>query len=348
MFTIEAENVCRALPQGIQLLRDHGEWSSSRAGDVIVLPKPLMTELRQPWQKVLFSPLRNANPYFHLVESVWMLAGDNAVEVLSTMLPRFRQYADGGKVHGAYGRRWLGHWGRGGSGLDQLTAVVDRLRANPLDRQCVISMWDPPADLFGDWHDRPCNTHIYLRCHPIPNFSGSWRLDLTVCCRSNDAVWGAHGANAVHFAVLLEYLAGRLGMTMGHMYQLSNNYHAYRDVFIPLAHKLEALQDNRYPHLRRVGDELPTATPEPIHQDIPQLWPYIHQTILSHETAQDEQSIPESLTTRYGRTAAHAALSWAAFKRRDHESAARLTLGMPYRDWRVACQEWLGRRAYDR
>ncbi len=52
-------------------------------------------------------------------------------------------------------------------------------------------------------------------------------LDMTVTCRSNDAVWGAHGANAVHFSMLQEYMAGRIGVAMGTMYQFSNNYHGY-------------------------------------------------------------------------------------------------------------------------
>jgi hypothetical protein len=56
------------------------------------------------------------------------------------------------------------------------------------------------------------------------------RLDLTVTCRSNDVVWGAYGANAVHFSVLLEYLAGRIGVRVGKMYQISNNWHLYDSV----------------------------------------------------------------------------------------------------------------------
>jgi hypothetical protein len=55
-------------------------------------------------------------------------------------------------------------------------------------------------------------------------------LDLTVCCRSNDAVWGCHGANAVHFSILQEYLAARIGVGVGTLYQLSNNYHVYEDI----------------------------------------------------------------------------------------------------------------------
>jgi hypothetical protein len=52
---------------------------------------------------------------------------------------------------------------------------------------------------------------------------------MTVTCRSNDAIWGAHGANAVHFSVLQEYVAAAVGVLVGPMVQLSNNYHIYAD-----------------------------------------------------------------------------------------------------------------------
>jgi hypothetical protein len=121
---------------------------------------------------------------------------------------------------------------------------VLRFNMELLTRQAVIAMWDPTPedlivgganDLCGDWKDRPCNTHIYLRVRPPERHlgrdndeivEGPW-LDLTVCCRSNDILWGAYGANAVHFSFLHEYLAGRIGVEMGRMYQVSNNWHGY-------------------------------------------------------------------------------------------------------------------------
>jgi len=105
-------------------------------------------------------------------------------------------------------------------------------------------MWDPIADLTMQARDIPCNTHIYPRIRmEMETVGGSHLygmggahqepegyLDLTVCCRSNDIIWGAYGANAVHFSMLHEYMAGRIGVGVGTMYQLSNNWHAYVDV----------------------------------------------------------------------------------------------------------------------
>jgi hypothetical protein len=82
-------------------------------------------------------------------------------------------------------------------------------------------------DLLGSWKDRPCNTHAYLRVREVDGVFNSLVLDMTVCCRSNDIVLGAYGANAVHFSFLQEYLAAMIGVHVGTYYQISNNYHVY-------------------------------------------------------------------------------------------------------------------------
>ena len=61
---------------------------------------------------------------------------------------------------------------------------------------------------------------------------------MTVCCRSNDMIWGALGANAVHMSILQEYIASRIGASVGIYTQFSNNLHAYTEVL----KKLEGMQ----------------------------------------------------------------------------------------------------------
>jgi hypothetical protein len=50
---------------------------------------------------------------------------------------------------------------------------------------------------------------------------------MQVNCRSNDIIWGAYGANAVHFSFLQEWLAWAIGVRVGVFYQVSFNYHIY-------------------------------------------------------------------------------------------------------------------------
>jgi len=89
-------------------------------------------------------------------------------------------------------------------------------------------MWDCKVDLGTTAAacslDTPCNDLVFLEVR-------DGCLNLTVLCRSNDIIWGAYGTNAVHFSVLQEYLASRIGVRVGILYQFSNNYHAYKDIF---------------------------------------------------------------------------------------------------------------------
>lgn len=247
MFVVSARNVNTALERGLGYLVSNGRREASRAGDVLVAPGPVTTVTFRPLERVLWSPVRDANPFFHLMESMWMLAGRSDAAFLNNYVKTFgERFAEpGGEVHGAYGRRW-----RGIFGFDQLQKIVEALRSTPGSRQAVLQMWDSHTadefgvgenDLTGVWRDRPCNTHAYFRIRKetevvgVSNAYGMGGfhekqvsyLDLTICARSNDAIWGCHGANAVHFSFLQEYMAAMIGVKVGFMYQVSNNYHAY-------------------------------------------------------------------------------------------------------------------------
>lgn len=239
MKVIFAKNVNYALELGLDFLRMNGVAEPSRNGPVLVSPCPVVTRYERPEQRVLFNALRDANPFFHLMESLWMLVGRNDVALPAQYAAQMQLYSDDTvTLNGsAYGHRWRHHFG-----YDQLAVVIDELKVNPASRRCVVSMWDAwdsrPLDdehlpgvesYMGDLNfamaggkDIPCNTQVYFRIR-------EGLLDMTVCNRSNDVVWGAYGANAVHFSVLHEYMAKSIGCGLGCYYQLSNNFHAYSE-----------------------------------------------------------------------------------------------------------------------
>lgn len=235
MIVLEARNVNYALPQGVTHLHRWGVREPSRAGDVLRELQPVTTVYTDPMERVCLHPWRDANPFFHLIESLWMLAGRDDLATMKRYVSTFGQFSDDGKtVPAAYGKRWRGWRPQEQAGLtedggaylvwsDQLDWVVRRLRDNPRDRRTVIQMWDPavdPSRADAGGKDVPCN----LTALP---FETDGKLNLTVFCRSNDMVLGAYGANVVHFSFLLEYLAGRVGLGVGSYYQVSNNFHAY-------------------------------------------------------------------------------------------------------------------------
>lgn len=226
---IKVRNVNDAVHEGFWWLKVAGVDEGSRNGPVRVAPGPVVTEYSHPRERVLFDPDRDANAVFHLLESLWMLAGRDDSKSLLPYNARMAEYAEpSGTIHGAYGYRW-----RNAFGFDQILAIVQELKAKPSSRQCVMQMWQASIDLGADVKDRPCNTHIYFQVRN--NSEGKPSLQMTVCCRSNDALWGAYGANAVHFSILQELMAHAIGVEVGTYTQFSNNFHAYTNV--PVAAK---------------------------------------------------------------------------------------------------------------
>lgn len=235
MKVIVATNPDNALMQGLSHLITVGEREESRVGPVLVAPTPVTTVFMHPRARISQWPIRDANPFFHLAEALWMLLGREDVETVARYAERMAEFSDDGRsLHGAYGYRW-----RKKFGYDQIRAIVEDLRRNPSSRRAVLTMWDPgpssswvredyPERVGGDLgtaagggKDVPCNTQAYFRVR------GGDKLDMTVTCRSNDIVWGAYGANVVHFSFLQEFVAESLGLRVGQYYQVSNNYHAY-------------------------------------------------------------------------------------------------------------------------
>lgn len=357
MHIIEARNVNDALASGLRYLAAEGIEETSRNGNVIVAPGPVCTVYSHPWERVLFSPLRDANPYFHLMESLWMLAGRNDVAFPAFFAANIRNYSDDGTtMHGAYGHRWL-EW----FGYDQLELIIQELSKNPDSRRCVLAMWDANSvreqeDRFNvlgqlsfrrisdlevvlaNGKDVPCNTHAYVDLRDN-------KLNITVLCRSNDIYWGAYGANAVHFSVLQEYLAAQIVCGVGEYRQFSNNYHIYtntvkRDDFERIAE--DCRQWDHYPAGVR---PLPVVTMDidDWERDL-LLFFQMADAVLKHGLGPEYQVPREKLKTHFFRnTAVPMFMSY-------YERKNKLSSGMGWvqkmesSDWRIACEEWILRR----
>lgn len=326
MLTIYAENVNDAYDKAIIQMERIGVRSDSRNGGVTVAPHPVMTVYEKPWERVLFNRYRDANPFFHFFECIWMMAGMRDGRWLDRFVGDFSsRYGEphlDNMIWGAYGHRWRFQFG-----VDQLNTVVNRLRKDPNDRRVVIQMWDAHSDLYnpneldpetGQPHteprDVPCNTAVYLR---IVNGA----LDMTVTCRSNDIVWGAYGANAVHFSFLQEYLAGRIGVKIGKYYQLSNNWHVYDGV----SEKFKRDPITVYPRTVQIGnnwdhwdDDLGKFVHDPTNTSFMNVW-FLWVARPMWETHR----------------------LWKEGRRTE---ALRMVEQVQAHDWRMATTEWMKRR----
>lgn len=192
-------------------MRVHGRDEDTRAGRVLTIEEPVVMTLRNPESRVLRDPARNANPFFHVMEVVWMMAGASSVNWISQFNHRMGEFSNDGKINGAYGMRWAQH--------NQINKTIKKLE-NKSTRQAVISMWNPMYDNIAGMNDYPCNTHIYFR-------TVRGQLNMTVCNRSNDLIWGMLGANVVHMTYLHELISCATGIPLGKYQVMTNNLHIY-------------------------------------------------------------------------------------------------------------------------
>jgi len=216
IFSIDVRNVNDGYYRTLQAVESRGTRVDTRNGPAMSLQGVFIANVRQPWERVLFDETRDCNPVFHLLEACWMLAGRRDTAFVSQFNTNIINYSDDNEVfNAAYGHRWAEHFG-----YDQLDRVVEMLRKDPTTRRAVISMWDGTTDLGSSSLDIPCNLMI---CPRICNN----RLNFTVYNRSNDAIFGCWGANAVHLTFLQEWMAAKLQVGIGEWVQVSNDLHIY-------------------------------------------------------------------------------------------------------------------------
>lgn len=364
MRVVRVRNVAQAWSELPDVLRYDAEEQDSRAGWVLVCPEPVATVYSHPRERVLLDARRDCNPFFHLVEALWMLAGRDDPRVLDHYVrdfgERFGEKVGAVRIHGAYGHRW-----RNAMGVDQLDVIVSKLRDNPLDRQAVLQMWnadtDACDDLLGTWRDRPCNTHAYFRVRstayrdpPVTDQNSAMHegriatgrdkvLDMTVCCRSNDMVFGGYGANAVHFSVLQEYLAARIGVEVGTYTQVSNNFHVYRDVW-------KRVKPDDPSHIVDCYTCSNSVKPMPMFEEPNDVDADLWKFFRWHEELWTQS--PNMTTTRdyanpwFTNTAQRVALAyWGWRNKMPREQIGLIAAIIEAPDWQRACTEWLQRRA---
>jgi hypothetical protein len=315
-----SHNVPTALEDLSWRLKTSAVQEASRNGDVLTLPYPLLLTIQNPTQRVVLCPKRDANPFFHVAETVWMFGGSQGVEFLTLFNKRMSEYSDDGVTfHGAYGHRWRHHFYR-----DQIADVIEQLAADPTTRRAVISMWDAEVDGVGNSKDYPCNTHVYFRV-----LSGA--LTMTVCNRSNDIVWGMLGANTVHLTYLHELIARAIGQPVGPYHVLTNNPHTY--LANPFTEQLLGLYAATDGYTSRGLTPYPLLAPD---EDYSVLLNDCKRAVMQPRDSTFKSSWMREVygpirDLWFGRR--RNAPGWA-----QHLERVRAT------DWRAACQEWIERR----
>jgi thymidylate synthase len=321
MISYTIDNVNQLFPLIVSDIQKHGTRRNSRAGKVLEFNEPVAITYRHPTQRVLFDLNRLCNPVFHFMEGLWMISGARDVEFLDYFNKLMAQYSDDGHVfYGAYGYRW-----RTLFGFDQIEKAVHLLRANHDDRRVVMAMWDPSHDMGHNQKDHPCNTHVYFKIR-------DHKLQMTVCNRSNDVLYGLTGANAVHMTMIHEYMAGRVGVEVGMYHSISDSCHVYTEVPV-----WEAVKDTTYD----VEDYYSTEHSDLLTKPYP-MFKDCHEKSWAADLELfmlDPVDLVEYKTPFFRDVAQPIALVWEAHKR--NRNGLKYVDSIKATDWKFACRRWL-------
>lgn len=326
---INVKNVNVALATGINHMLEKGVRQESRNGPTLEIPEPVVTTYLKPTERVLFNSTRDCNPFFHYMESLWMFAGRNDTAFLTQFVKTMIDFSDDGLIFNAgYGYRIREHFG-----FDQFNSVVEMLKKDKDSRQAVIQIWDH-QDLNKQTKDKACNTSIMFKVR-------DGKLNMTVTNRSNDMVWGAYGANAVHFSMMQEYVAAAVGVDVGVYNQISDSLHVYvnNPKWQPL---VDELSHDIFEGRLWIRDpyEDPKNTPHKL-VDVPDV--FLQEC---EEFCENPERIPTGYLNNTFKQVAHPMfVAYKMHKNGDTLGAINLIDNyMVNCDWKTACKEWLQRR----
>lgn len=335
---ITTRNTNTAMLPVYDYITAYGTEEDTRNGRVISLDHPLVIEYLKPEEMVNFCRVRNANPFFHFVEMLWMLEAKGDLELIQRYVARMAEYSDDGIGFNAhYGHRIRNYWR-----FDQLIDAIEILYAEPTSRQVVVQIWSPD-DLraYKVTKDRACNIALLFRI-----LNGE--LCMTVFNRSNDAIWGGvSGANITNLGIFQLYVAAALRLPVGKQWVVSNNLHLYLDN--PQTAALINKYTGEYPGTPLIVPDLylhKNVEPQPLlstGETVTMLDSDIPKLMQAERNNWDK--VPKFRTKFIENTAKPLMLAHFHYRKKDMEKALETCMKIQASDWRFACAEWLTRKA---
>jgi thymidylate synthase len=200
-------------------------------------------------------------------ELLWFLRGDTNVRWLQERGVRiWDEWADAdGELGPVYGKQWRSWATPDGRSIDQITRLVEGLKANPSSRRHIVTAWNP-ADV-DDMALPPCHCLFQF-------FVAEGRLSCQLYQRSADVFLGVP-FNIASYALLTHMVAQVAGLEAGEF------VHTFGDAHLYLNHVAQAqLQLTReplpFPRLKLAPkSDLFAFEYEDISLDGYQAWPHI-------------------------------------------------------------------------
>lgn len=207
MYTIERNTVSDAHKYAVKCILEEGEL-------IITEDEKATIELDEPLSVLVAHPFRE--PMIHSQNPLRKRTLDEYIsQIISTRNTGFAY---------TYGQRLRDYtqfgYNEKSGGIDQLTAIGDKLKENPTTRRAIAQIWNCYLDL--DSPTPPCFQTFQFTIR-------NGLLNLVATCRSND-ICMAWGANAYGFAHLMQWMVDYVDnpdVEVGYLQTVSNCAHIY-------------------------------------------------------------------------------------------------------------------------
>jgi thymidylate synthase len=222
-----AKNADEAYSKTLSALIDQGdkinagESKSIGSGKTSYEIMNFSIRIENPKQRLIFNNERRINLPAAVARFLWMMAGNDRLADIAFYEPKVSSFSDDGIVvpGSSYGQRIL----RSRPGLDQLHAVIDRLRKDPTSRRAAISIYHP-EDAVRDSKDIPCTFGIFY-------YIRESKLHSTTLMRSNNS-FVLMPYNIFEFSLLSEVVCSEVNskeypIELGSLTHMAISMHLY-------------------------------------------------------------------------------------------------------------------------
>jgi thymidylate synthase len=154
-----------------------------------------------------------------IYELLWFLRGDTNVKYLQEHgVSIWDEWADkNGDLGPVYGKQWRSWPTPDGRNIDQLSQVIEQLKANPNSRRILVSAWN-----VGE-----LDRMALLPCHALFQFYvADGRLSCQLYQRSADALLGVP-FNIASYALLTHMVAQQVNLAVGDFVWTGGDCHLY-------------------------------------------------------------------------------------------------------------------------
>lgn len=165
-------------------------------------------------------------------ELLWFLNGDTNISYLNENgVSIWDGWAtEDGELGPVYGKQWRSWEAPNGETIDQISAVVEQIRANPDSRRLIVSAWNPavlPDSRFSPSENAAQNRQALPPCHTMFQF---YVIDDRLSCqlyqRSGDVFLGVP-FNIASYALLTMMMAQVCGLKPGEFIHTLGDAHLY-------------------------------------------------------------------------------------------------------------------------